>query len=291
METTGMDLVIRSPAKINWTLRVLGRRPDGYHEIESLVSAVTLYDELAFTSRTDGRFVLTCDQPAVPTDERNLICRAAGLISADAGPVGGLNCRLTKRIPVGGGLGGGSSNGASALRALNRLWGLNWPAGRLMDAAAKLGSDVPFFIRGGTALIRGRGEQVEPATLPWQGWIVLLLPELAVSTAEVYRAWRPPAAPTIAGEYDDRTGRIPPAVRWMSRAYNMLEKPAMEVCPALKELVDRAESIINRPVRISGSGSTLYTAFDSEREAEESADLFGRSLQLRICVVQVAEST
>ena len=286
-----MDLVIRSPAKINWTLRVLGDRPDGYHEIESLVSAVTLYDELAFTSRTDGRFVLTCDAPNVPTDQRNLICRAAALMAADVGQVGGLQCRLTKRIPVGGGLGGGSSNAAAALRALNRLWGLDWSTERLMDAAAKLGSDVPFFLIGGTALIRGRGEQVRPATLPWRGWIVLMLPGLTVATADVYRAWR--AEPSSAN--DDvcvgRNGESPAAVRWMSRAYNMLEKPARQVCPALGELIDRAERILDRPIRISGSGSTLFTAYDGQRQAAESADLLGRELQLRTCVVQVAEPT
>jgi len=286
-----MDLAIRSPAKINWTLRVCGRRSDGYHEIESLVSAVTLYDDLVFTSRTDERFALTCDHPTVPTAERNLICRAAALMSAEAGPVGGLDCRLTKRIPVGGGLGGGSSNGASALRALSRLWGLNWSTERLMEAAAKLGSDVPFFVVGGTAVIRGRGERVEPTTLPWRGWVVLMLPELAVSTAEVYRAWRVEAVSAIESENKGQNGQVPAAVRWMSGAYNMLEKPAMEVCPALTELVDRAERVVRRPVRISGSGSTLFTAFDSACEAEESAALLGRELQLRTCVVQVAEPT
>jgi len=250
-----------------------------------------LYDDLVFTSRTDERFALTCDHPTVPTDERNLICRAAALMSAEAGPVGGLDCRLTKRIPGGGGLGGGSSNGASALRALNRLWGLNWSTERLMEAAAKLGSDVPFFVVGGTAVIRGRGERVEPTTLPWRGWVVLMLPELAVSTAEVYRAGRVEAVSAIESENKGQNGQVPAAVRWMSGAYNMLEKPAMEVCPALTELVDRAERVVRRPVRISGSGSTLFTAFDSACEAEESAALLGRELQLRTCVVQVAEPT
>ena len=175
-----MSLVVRSPAKINWTLRVVGRRRDGYHEIESLVSAVSLYDELAFSPRTDSRFVLISDDPAVPTDERNLICRAAAIAAREAAEPTGLDCRLTKRIPIGGGLGGGSSNGAATLLALNRLWSLNWPTERLLTEAGRLGSDVPFFILGGTAVIAGRGEQVRPARLPWRGWIVLLMPGFSV---------------------------------------------------------------------------------------------------------------
>lgn len=286
-----MGLVVRAPAKINWTLRVLGRREDGYHEIESLVSAVTLYDDLAFSQRSDGRFVLTCDHPHLPTDDRNLICRAAALMASEvSGPVG-LDCRLTKRIPVGGGLGGGSSDGAAALVALNQMWSLGWPKERLMAAAARLGSDAPFFIVGGSAVIRGRGERVEPIRLPWHGWIVLMLPALAVSTAEVYRAWRADEAIAAGPEAAVGIGPAPDAVDWMRRAYNMLEQPAQTVCPVLGGLMARAAELLGRPVRMSGSGSTLFTAYDTEIEARRWSETISRELQLRTYVVQPVECT
>jgi len=286
-----MGLVVRAPAKINWTLRVLGRREDGYHEIESLVLAVTLYDELAFSPRGDGRFVLTCDDPGLPTDDGNLICRAAAVMASEVSGQVGLNCRLTKRIPVGGGLGGGSSDGAAALMALNRLWSLDWPKERLMAAAARLGSDVPFFMAGGPAVIRGRGERVEPARLAWHGWIVLMLPDLAVSTAEVYRAWRAEQTAAAVREAAIGNGPVPPAVGWMKRAYNMLEQPAMAVCPAVGKLMARAAELLGRPVRMSGSGSTLFTAYDTEIEARQWSTIISRELQLRTYVVQPVECT
>ncbi len=281
-----MSFVVKAPAKINWTLRVRGRREDGFHEIESLVSAVTLHDELTFTSRDDSRFVLTCDDPSVPTDANNLVCRAAALLSPEAADPVGLDCRLAKRIPIGGGLGGGSSDAAATLLALNRLWSLNWSVDRLTAAAARIGSDVPFFVRGGTAVISGRGEHVRPTPLGWRGWIVLILPGFPVSTAAVYQAWRPSTgerAPLPA----DEAG--PAAVRWMAAAYNMLEEPAIGVCPALGRLMSRGRELVGRPVRISGSGSTLFTAFDSENEAREAAEALGRELQVRTTVVRPVE--
>ncbi|HSW47386.1 MAG TPA: 4-(cytidine 5'-diphospho)-2-C-methyl-D-erythritol kinase [Phycisphaerae bacterium] len=279
-----MDLMVTAPAKINWTLRVLRRRDDGYHDIESLVSTVSLHDDLAFSPRHDARFVLTCDNPSVPTDESNLICRAATLLQSHAPPAAtGWNCRLSKRIPVGGGLGGGSSNGAAALIALNQLWSLGWSKERLMAAAAVLGSDVPFFILGGTAVIAGRGEQVRPTALPWHGCIVLMMPAFPISTAAVYRAWRPSEPPNPV----ERPAADPSvAVNWIKQAYNMLEEPAMRVCPALAELIGQAAKLIDRPVRISGSGSTLFTAYDSEPQAREAADLLNRQLGIGTCVVQ-----
>lgn len=281
-----MGFVVKTPAKINWTLRVHGRRDDGYHEIESLVSAVTLYDELAFTPRGDSRFVLTCDDASVPTDARNLICRAAAILLPEASNPVGLDCRLVKRIPLGGGLGGGSSDAAATLLALNRVWSLDWPTDRLMAAAARIGSDVPFFVQGGTAVISGRGEHVRPAPLAWRGWVVLLLPGFPVSTAAVYQAWRPPTGEEERPRADEAA---PPAVRWMAAAYNMLEQPAISVCPALGRLMSRGVELVGRPVRISGSGSTLFTAFDSEDEARAGAEILGRELQVRTTVVQPIE--
>jgi len=286
--TVIMDLTLQSPAKINWTLRVVGRRPDGYHDIESLVSTITLFDELAFSERADAQLEVICDRQDLPTGQGNLIWRAASVLAAEAGARSGMTCRLTKRIPMGGGLGGGSSNAATTLIGLNRLWGLHWPTDRLLPLAARLGSDVPLFLYGSPVVISGRGEHVRPVSLAWSGWIVLLLPGVSVSTAEVYAAWHPvetPSPPDIPTWPAERL----PAVRWMEQSYNMLERPAFQVSPALRAWRDRAAALAGRPVRMSGSGSTLFTAFDEESQARAFADRAAEDLDVDACVVRSLE--
>lgn len=286
-------MTVRSPAKINWTLRVLGQRKDGFHEIESLVSAVTLYDELTFADRADSVIELTCDQSKVPADRRNLIVQAAMLLAKDSGGNPGMTCRLTKRIPVGGGLGGGSSNGASALTALSRLWGLDWPMDRLMPLAASLGSDVPFFLSGGSAVVSGRGDRIKPARLRWPGWIVLLLPGIPISSGAVYRAWEPGEDPPGSSVRDaltaDDAAGATNAVEWMAGTFNMLEKPVVKVCPVMRGLMARGRELAGRAVRVSGSGSTLFTAFDARAEAERFARRVGDVLGVETRVVQTVD--
>lgn len=294
-------LTVRAPAKINWTLRVLGRRSDGYHDIESLVSPVSLYDDLSFSAAGEAGVRLFCDVPDVPVDENNLIIRAARRLAEVSRVSGGVECRLTKRIPVGGGLGGGSSNAASTLTALNRLWRLDWPVWRLAEVAAELGSDVPLFLHGGAVIMTGRGERIRPARLGWQGWVVLVFPGIPVSTAAVYKAWRPAgersSGPASGAGHpgESEPGVLSPeqfaktpsgAVQWMEWTFNMLEEPALEVCPVLGELVRRLTAMASRPVRVSGSGSTLFTAFDSRDEAERMVDMVARELGLRAGVVR-----
>ncbi len=296
---TGTAVTVRSPAKINWTLRVLRRRDDGYHDIESLVSAVTLYDELTFSAvdavavdgidgnGTDGvssTVELVCNHPAVPTDDRNLILKAAAALSGPAGRRLKLRCSLDKRIPVGGGLGGGSSNAAATLLALNRLWSLNWSVEQLMPVAAGLGSDVPFFLHGGSAVIRGRGEQVEPVQVEWGGWIVLLLPVLSISTGAVYAEWRTEGE--LKGTHQDEWPIINTVGR-MEHTFNMLEEAAMRVCPELREMLGLSTELAGRPVRLSGSGSSMFSAFDTREEAERFSERVGQGLGLRTCLVQL----
>ncbi|UCD29318.1 MAG: 4-(cytidine 5'-diphospho)-2-C-methyl-D-erythritol kinase [Planctomycetota bacterium] len=283
-------LTVHSPAKINWNLRVLGKREDGFHDIESLVSAITLYDELTFTERPDSLIKLTCNNNNVPTDRSNLIYQAITLLAEKPGCHRGVTCHLEKRIPLGGGLGGGSSNAASTLLALNQLWSLNWPVERLMPLASKLGSDVPFFLHGGTAIISGRGEQIRPIHLPWKGWIVLVMPDFSVSTAEVYSQWRPVSEATIDQEAVKPSG-TDGAVAWMEKTFNMLEEPAIKVCPQLGELVKKSSELAKRTVRVSGSGSTLFTAFDDKNEAQQFADHIGEKLNVRTCVVEPVKTS
>jgi 4-diphosphocytidyl-2-C-methyl-D-erythritol kinase len=289
---TGISVTVRSPAKINWCLRVLGRREDGFHDIISLVSTVTLFDDLEFIDRDAPGINLDCDRDDVPTDERNLIVRAGMLLAEAAGIEARARCRLVKRIPVGGGLGGGSSNGANSLMAFNQLWGLNWSADRLAPVAARLGSDVSFFLWGGSAVISGRGEHVRPVPLQWNGWIVLLLPPFSISTAQVYARWRPPETVPASTPMDDvlngETLAPGGAIGWMKAAYNMLEEPLVSLCPAVRPLMEAGSELAGRPVRVSGSGSTLFTAFDTRAEAESFARQITKRMDIGTRLVQLS---
>jgi 4-diphosphocytidyl-2-C-methyl-D-erythritol kinase len=175
--------VLSAAAKVNLTLEVLGRRADGYHEIATVMQTVDLADRLTLED-ADG-LELRTSAPDVPTDATNLALRAAVALRDAAGVHRGVRIRLDKRIPVAAGLGGGSTDAAAVLVGLNRLWRLRWPLGRLEGIATTLGMDVPFFLRGGTALGTGRGERLHPVAGPGLA-LVLVNPGLGASTAETY---------------------------------------------------------------------------------------------------------
>ena len=278
--------VIGAPAKVNWTLRVVGRRSDGYHDLESLVSKLDLADELVFEQRAAGELELLCDHDGLPVGADNLVLRAAGALRRATGTVQGMSCRLRKRIPVGGGLGGGSADAAATLVALNTMWDLGLTQDRLAAVGAEVGSDVPLFMAPGSVVMRGRGEVVTPVPARWSGTVVLLLPGIEVSTARVYAAWRPPAE-----------GQTPPVLpepcrdarEWMSRTFNMLEEPAFAIWPVLADIQRAAALLAGRAVRMSGSGSTFMTAFDDPGEAGRFAAAASAALNLRTQVVGTVE--
>ena len=185
-------LKLPSFAKINWTLRILGRRPDGYHEVATVLQSVSLCDELVFELRDDDCVSLTCDDPAIPVGETNLIVRAARALSDRHGA----DIRLVKKIPAKGGLGGGSSNAAITLLALNRVWGLNREAADLREIGAQLGADVPFFFTGGTAVAKGIGTELEQVPdFPGRP-LIIVTPNASVSTATAYAALNAPSLTT-----------------------------------------------------------------------------------------------
>ena len=179
-----------APAKINLTLGIKGRRRDGYHELRSLVIGVGLCDRLQWTKAATADWSLRCSDPALEGPS-NLVERAAQRLAAQAGRVAAGRLSLTKRIPVGGGMGGGSSDAAAALRLLNEAWRTGLAPAALAALGAELGSDVPLFFDLPAAVITGRGEQVEPVQLAWRGWVLLIPVGELVSTAEVYAAWQP----------------------------------------------------------------------------------------------------
>ena len=208
-------LTLYAPAKVNLTLTVGDRRPDGYHDVSTVMQAVGLYDTLILTHGGAG-LTLTCTDPAVPADATNLVLRAAGRFFEETKlPVPDLHLHLRKRIPSQAGLGGGSSDAASTLLALRTLYAPSLPDVQLEHMAAALGSDVPFFIRGGTALARGRGERLTPMPRLRDGWFVIVKPPEGFSTPAMYRRLddlppeppRPDAMPAaLSGGMSQRVG-------------------------------------------------------------------------------------
>lgn len=263
--STDERTVIRAPAKINLTLAVKGRRNDGYHELESWVVCIDWADELCIEPAES--FALKIENaPQIPDDERNLVYCAAHLLAERSGRRPDINIRLVKRIPVGAGLGGGSADAAACLVALNRLWRLNRSQAELAELAAEVGSDVPLFIYGGQLVMRGRGECVERLDRRVAGWVALICPRLSASTSEVY------AAHALAGQ--DRVESKPWTTtdrtndRLMALLFNDLEAAAFVVEPALKTLHARIDGLGGRPVRVTGSGSAMFTLFDEETAAD-----------------------
>jgi len=270
------SLRVTAPAKVNLSLEVLGRRPDGFHEIRSVMQAVSLCDEMTLSARADGRVTLSCAPEGLPTDERNLVVRAARLMQQRYGVASGVAISLQKRIPIGGGLGGGSSDCAVALLALGHLWSLGLRLGELTEIAAELGSDVPFFLHGGTALCEGRGERVTPLACARQMDYVLVMPSWPVSTGEVYRA---------AGGLTGRVGRSENVIRALQEGdvellgaslTNDLQEPALSMHPDLRAIcsgLDGLKAPANaKGIVLSGSGSSFLVVVRSRREASRAAD-------------------
>lgn len=266
---------VRTPAKINLTLRVLGKRPDGYHDIESLVAWIGLFDELCaeFTPTPPGSplsAAVRCNDAGVPTDDSNLIIRAASRLAARfphaAGTSANVLFHLDKRIPMGGGLGGGSSNAAGALRLLRDRWAPQLPDRALAEVGAEIGSDVPLFLGAPWSIIRGRGERVEPVSPSVSAWAVLWMPPIACHTAKVYAAWRPSDA---RKKVSADLANLINFDELISRASNDLEAAALRSHPALAAEVARVRSVFGHPLTMSGSGSAFFHLAPDEETARE----------------------
>lgn len=277
---------VLAPAKLNLFLEVHARRADGFHEIESLMVPVAWYDRVVAVAepstkiRFECRLSRTLAPSTVPLGDDNLCVRAARLLRQRAGLSAGLRLTLEKRIPAESGLGGGSSDAAATLLAVNDAWRLGWDRARLMPLAAELGSDVPFFLLAGAAIARGRGEQLEPvAGLGHLSFVVMRPPE-GLSTADVYRACRPSTAPRGVGPLIDALRRR----RFEQLPYelhNALEPAAAAVSPCVQRVHDALADVGLRAVRMSGSGSAVFAICRHRREARRAAEcLSSRGLGL-----------
>jgi len=262
-----------APAKINLHLRIGPPRADGFHPLLSWMATIGLFDTLTFDVGQDGQITLTCDEPTIPCDDRNLVIRAAKLLRLGANYSAKIH--LGKKIPHGGGLGGGSSNAAFALLGLNDFWNLKKPMNELDHAAAQLGSDINFFLHGPSSICSGRGEIVRSIGLPSIArWVMLVLPDIAMPTPAVYRQFdqmKLGRDADVHNEPDWNQWAALPSQDLLHKLVNDLEAAAFAIQPELGNLRESIEKTADRPVRMSGSGSSLFTLYDDQMEAENAA--------------------
>jgi len=272
-----LKLTVRAHAKVNLDLRVLGIRPDGYHELRTVFQAIELHDTLVCAD-TPGPLTLKCRDPRVPLDASNLVSKAAAALwtaLGRAGAVADTHITIDKRIPIEAGLGGGSADAAAALVALARLWG-GAPVSLLREVGATIGADVPFFLSGGTALGLGRGEEIYPLVDLPPHFVVIVRPPFGVSTAEAY-AWYD--EDRAAGLRENRELQLLP-VPWPTRAAQMindLEPPVMRRHQEIGGFTQQLRELGATAAVMSGSGSAVFGLFRSRAAAERAVKPLSRN--------------
>ncbi|GEB34014.1 4-diphosphocytidyl-2-C-methyl-D-erythritol kinase [Brevibacillus sp. 1238] len=256
---------VKAPAKINLTLDVLAKRPDGYHEVEMVMTTVDLADRVDLTLREDGEITLDCSASFVPDDIRNHAYKAAVLLKERYQVRQGVRLYIDKQIPVAAGLAGGSSDAAATLRGLNQLWNLGLSLDELAEIGAEIGSDVPFCVYGGTALAKGRGEQITHLGTPAPCWVILAKPPIGVSTPDVYGNLR-------VDKIDNH-----PDTRQMLQAIseqdfslmcqslgNVLENVTLSLYPQVRQIKELMIASGADGVLMSGSGPTVFALVQKE---------------------------
>lgn len=273
-------MVVEAPAKINWFLEVLRKRDDGFHEILTVMQTIAWRDRLTFAPRNDGRIEFTTDAPGLPRDERNLVVKAALALQSASNKVFGATIHLEKCIPTGAGLGGGSSDAATTLMALNDLWNLDYDSNRLTQIASTLGSDIPFFLYGPLARCGGRGEIVSKMSNARTVPMVVVWPGVEVPSATIYRSGLIDL--TSPREKCNFSYDLLAAGQGVSRhipssvVFNRLGSPCEKLFGLVGTALTRArECVKDRVISLSGSGSAFFIVCDSPTDAEA----IGKSLQ------------
>jgi 4-diphosphocytidyl-2-C-methyl-D-erythritol kinase len=269
-------IALPSYAKVNLGLEVLGLRGDGYHELRTLFQTVTLHDDLTLRRTRRPGVVVACNHPGVPTDASNLAAKAALALAALAGRRDGVTIGIAKRIPVGGGLGGGSSNAAAVLIALDRLWRLGLGIDGLQPIARRLGADVPFFLYGGTALGLARGDEIYPLHRQVRADVVVVDAGRPVSTAAVFRRIDARLTPRENSNTIFRfVSRDLEADAGFPALFNDLEEAALEEAPDLRDMIVSIRGILvregARAAVLSGSGSSYFGLFDDRQRARRAS--------------------
>jgi 4-diphosphocytidyl-2-C-methyl-D-erythritol kinase len=250
---------ILAPAKINLSLRVLSRRPDGFHEIKTLIAPISLYDKIDI-ERQNRWIDFTCDDPTLSTGDDNLVVRAAKLFFERTKVKSGVSIKLEKKIPHGAGLAGGSSDAAATLRGLNELFEAKLSRKELAESATEIGSDVPFFLFESAALCKGRGEIVEPAKLETKLSILLFKPDFGVASAWAYSRWQDSKEIAGLSYTPQKLGQL--------TLVNDLERPVFEkfvFLPRLKAWLLKQDEVA--AALMSGSGSTVFAVLREKADA------------------------
>ncbi len=261
-------LLIRAPAKINLSLLIAGKRPDGYHEIETVMAKIDLYDQLLFEPARTGQIDLLCKGPRwAPEGDQNLVYRACRMLYDSSGATPAIKVTLTKNIPAASGLGGASSDAAAALIGLNRFAKLGVGPDKLFEIATRLGSDVPFFLGGPLAMCKGKGDIIEHFNEKYAFKAILILPDIEVSTQKVYKNYV-----HNSQQYEGLNSKINIFITQKKFALltkvcaNMLAKSCFQLYEQLADLKSRAEALGIGPLCLSGSGSAMYCVLDCNDE-------------------------
>jgi 4-diphosphocytidyl-2-C-methyl-D-erythritol kinase len=257
-------LTLPAPAKLNLMLHILGRRPDGYHELQTIFQFLDYGDELSFALREDGEVRLQTEIEGVPHDS-NLIVKAARALKEQSGCEQGVDIWLKKVLPMGGGIGGGSSDAATTLLGLNHLWELDWDEDRLAALGLKLGADVPVFVRGHAAFAEGVGEILTPVT-PEEPWYVVLVPQVSVSTAEIF------SDPLLTRDTPPIKVRPVPKGNSRNDCLPVVARRYPDVRNALNLLGNLTEA------KLTGTGSCVFGAFPNKAEADKVSALLTETL-------------
>ncbi|TYS20802.1 4-(cytidine 5'-diphospho)-2-C-methyl-D-erythritol kinase [Bacillus inaquosorum] len=263
-----MRILEKAPAKINLSLDVTRKRPDGYHEVEMIMTTIDLADRIELTELAEDEVRVSSHNRFVPDDQRNLAYQAAKLIKDRYNVKKGVSIMITKVIPVAAGLAGGSSDAAATLRGLNRLWNLNLSAETLAELGAEIGSDVSFCVYGGTALATGRGEKIKHINTPPHCWVILAKPTIGVSTAEVYRQLKLDDV-----EHPDVQGMIEAIEeksfqKMCSRLGNVLESVTLDMHPEVAMIKNQMKRFGADAVLMSGSGPTVFGLVQYESKVQ-----------------------
>ena len=272
VEETSERLVVKSPGKVNLFFEVLGQRPDGFHEIVTVMQEVSIFDTLTVETRPDPGIRLVCNDPLLNSGKENLVHRAARVFLERYGGTHGVTVHLDKGIPAGAGLGGGSGDAATAMAALDRLLQCSLGVEELRRAAATVGSDCPFFVTGATALCRGRGEIVEPLPFFPKYNFLVVRPRFEISTGAVYRHMalklRNREKPVGVPLDELRSGDVE---RARAAIFNRLEESALDLVPDLTEIRDALDRCGFPHFRLTGSGSAFFGLFGAAGEAQAAA--------------------
>jgi 4-diphosphocytidyl-2-C-methyl-D-erythritol kinase len=280
-------LIAHAPAKVNLFLEVLGKRADGYHELETLMVAVNVYDTLVFQEDQSGAIEFRTDDAGLPQGPQNLVVRSALLVREETGSRAGVKIWLRKRIPAAAGLGGGSSDAAATLVALNRLWKLGLTLPDLTRQGARIGSDVPFFFHAPAAVGRGRGELLTPVSLARPLHLVLGCPEVGVRTSEVYQ--------NLSLRTTDDKRPVAPIVRELERGdpsglgpllFNRLQETACRLCPAIAASHEWLRGVDLVGPIMTGSGSASFGLAADRHTAFEAARIIKERFPGRVMVTR-----